>query len=58
MAAAAERGTDLDEVIRVGEKVNSVTRSMGVALTAVVMYDAAETVRAAGAVDRDEQFRT
>ncbi|MET3812307.1 dihydroxyacetone kinase subunit DhaK [Arthrobacter sp. UYEF3] len=34
VAAAAERGADLDEVIRVGEKVNSVTRSMGVALTA------------------------
>ncbi|MET3172417.1 UNVERIFIED_ORG: hypothetical protein ABIB52_000241 [Arthrobacter sp. UYCu721] len=34
VAAAAERGTDLDEVIRVGERVNSVTRSMGVALTA------------------------
>ena len=34
VAAAAERGADLDEVIRVGEKVNSVTRTMGVALTA------------------------
>lgn len=34
VAAAAERGADLDEVIRIGEKVNSVTRSMGVALTA------------------------
>lgn len=34
VAAAAERGADLDEVIRVGQKVNSVTRSMGVALTA------------------------
>lgn len=32
--AAAEAGADLDEVVRVGEKVNSVTRSMGVALTA------------------------
>jgi dihydroxyacetone kinase-like protein len=34
VGAAAERGADLDEVIRIGEKVNSVTRSMGVALTA------------------------
>jgi dihydroxyacetone kinase-like protein len=34
VAAAAERGADLDEVIRVGEKVNSVARTMGVALTA------------------------
>lgn len=32
--AAAERGADLDEVCRVGEKVNSVTRTMGLALTA------------------------
>jgi dihydroxyacetone kinase-like protein len=34
VAAAAERGADLDEVVRIGEKVNSVTRTMGVALTA------------------------
>lgn len=34
VAAAAERGADLDEVIRVGEKVNAATRTMGVALTA------------------------
>ena len=34
VAAAAERGADLDEVIRIGELVNSVTRTMGVALTA------------------------
>lgn len=34
VSAAAERGADLDEVIRIGEKVNSVTRSMGIALTA------------------------
>ncbi|MBP3036085.1 dihydroxyacetone kinase subunit DhaK [Arthrobacter sp. zg-ZUI100] len=34
VAAAAERGAGLDEVIRIGEKVNSVTRTMGVALTA------------------------
>ncbi|MCD2197884.1 dihydroxyacetone kinase subunit DhaK [Actinomycetospora endophytica] len=32
--AAAENGADLDEVARIGEKVNSVTRSMGIALTA------------------------
>ncbi len=34
VGAASEAGGDLDEVIRVGEKVNSVTRTMGVALTA------------------------
>lgn len=34
VSAAAESGADLDEVVRIGEKVNSVTRSMGVALTA------------------------
>ena len=34
VAAAAERGADLDEVIRIGEKVNAATRTMGVALTA------------------------
>jgi phosphoenolpyruvate---glycerone phosphotransferase subunit DhaK len=33
VGAAAEEGADLDEVIRVGEKVNSVTRTMGMALT-------------------------
>ncbi|MEU0280636.1 dihydroxyacetone kinase subunit DhaK [Streptomyces sp. NPDC006195] len=32
--AAAERGAELDEVYRIGEKVNSVTRTMGMALTA------------------------
>ncbi|QIQ01384.1 dihydroxyacetone kinase subunit DhaK [Streptomyces liangshanensis] len=32
--AAAERGADLDEVYRIGEKVNAVTRTMGLALTA------------------------
>lgn len=32
--AKAEEGADLKEVIRVGEKVNSVTRTMGIALTA------------------------
>lgn len=34
VGAAAERGADLDEVHRIGEKVNSVTRSIGMALTA------------------------
>jgi dihydroxyacetone kinase-like protein len=34
VGAASEAGADLDEVIRVGQKVNSVTRTMGVALTA------------------------
>ncbi|MFF2993477.1 dihydroxyacetone kinase subunit DhaK [Streptomyces sp. NPDC057950] len=34
VGAAAELGADLDEVHRIGEKVNSVTRSMGIALTA------------------------
>lgn len=32
--AKAEEGAELEEVIRVGEKVNSVTRSMGIALSA------------------------
>lgn len=34
VGAAAERGADLDELYRIGEKVNSVTRTMGMALTA------------------------
>lgn len=34
VGAAAEAGADLEEVIRVGEKVNAVTRTMGVALSA------------------------
>lgn len=34
VGAKAEEGADLDEVIRVGEKVNSVARTMGIALTA------------------------
>jgi phosphoenolpyruvate---glycerone phosphotransferase subunit DhaK len=33
MGAASEQGAPLDELIRIGEKVNSVTRSMGMALT-------------------------
>jgi dihydroxyacetone kinase-like protein len=33
MGAASEQGAGLDDVIRVGEKVNAVTRSMGMALT-------------------------
>jgi dihydroxyacetone kinase-like protein len=34
VGAAAEEGADLDELMRIGEKVNSVTRTMGLALTA------------------------
>ena len=34
VGAKAEQGADLDEVYRVGEKINSVTRTMGIALTA------------------------
>ncbi|OIQ89474.1 PTS-dependent dihydroxyacetone kinase, dihydroxyacetone-binding subunit DhaK [mine drainage metagenome] len=34
VGAASEAGADLDEVVRIGEKVNSVTRTMGIALTA------------------------
>src|SRR5262250_1997492 len=33
VGAAAERNADLDELVALGERVNSVTRSMGVALT-------------------------
>ncbi len=33
VGAAAERGAEMEEVLRVGTKVNSVTRSMGMALT-------------------------
>ncbi len=33
VGAASEQGADMDECIRIGEKVNSVTRSMGMALT-------------------------
>jgi dihydroxyacetone kinase-like protein len=34
VGAASEAGADIDELVRIGEKVNSVTRSMGIALTA------------------------
>jgi dihydroxyacetone kinase-like protein len=34
VGAASEEGADLDELMRIGEKVNSVTRTMGLALTA------------------------
>jgi phosphoenolpyruvate---glycerone phosphotransferase subunit DhaK len=34
VGAAAEQGADLDELVRIGQKVNDVTRSFGVALTA------------------------
>jgi dihydroxyacetone kinase-like protein len=33
VGAAAEEGADLDELVRLGNKVNSVTRTMGMALT-------------------------
>jgi len=34
VGAASEAGADLDDLVRIGEKVNSVTRTMGMALTA------------------------
>lgn len=34
VGAASEQGADLDEVLRIGRRVNDVTRTMGVALTA------------------------
>jgi phosphoenolpyruvate---glycerone phosphotransferase subunit DhaK len=34
VGAASEQGADLDELLRIGNKVNDVTRTMGVALTA------------------------
>jgi dihydroxyacetone kinase-like protein len=34
VGAASEEGAELDELVRIGEKVNSVTRTMGIALTA------------------------
>jgi dihydroxyacetone kinase-like protein len=34
VGAASERGDDLEEVVRIGKKVNDATRTMGVALTA------------------------
>lgn len=33
VGAASERGADLEELLRIGNKVNSVTRTMGMALT-------------------------
>jgi dihydroxyacetone kinase-like protein len=36
VGAASEQGADLDELVRIGEKVNSVTRTMGVALTSCI----------------------
>ncbi len=33
VGAAAERGADIDELVRIGKQVNSVTRTMGIALT-------------------------
>ncbi|KQV07973.1 dihydroxyacetone kinase subunit DhaK [Leifsonia sp. Root112D2] len=34
VGAASEAGAELEEIVRIGEKVNSVTRTMGLALTA------------------------
>ena len=34
VGAASEQGADIDELLRIGRKVNDVTRTMGVALTA------------------------
>jgi dihydroxyacetone kinase-like protein len=34
VGAASERGDDIEEVVRIGKKVNDATRTMGVALTA------------------------
>ncbi|MCX7522411.1 dihydroxyacetone kinase subunit DhaK [Microbacterium sp. STN6] len=34
VGAASEAGAELDEIVRIGEKVNSVTRTMGLALSA------------------------
>jgi phosphoenolpyruvate---glycerone phosphotransferase subunit DhaK len=34
VGAASEQGADLDELLRIGQKLNSVTRTMGLALTA------------------------
>jgi dihydroxyacetone kinase-like protein len=34
VGAASEQGADLEELMRIGQKVNSVTRTMGLALTA------------------------
>jgi dihydroxyacetone kinase-like protein len=33
VGAASEKGADMDELLRIGQKVNSVTRTMGMALT-------------------------
>ena len=35
VGAAAEQGADLDELLRIGNKVNAVTRTMGMALIAI-----------------------
>lgn len=43
VGAASEQGADLDELIRIGEKVNSVTRTMGMALTSCTSLDMAGT---------------
>ncbi|MDC0598750.1 dihydroxyacetone kinase subunit DhaK, partial [Gammaproteobacteria bacterium] len=36
LGAASENGADLDELVRIGEKVNGVTRSMGIALSSCI----------------------
>jgi dihydroxyacetone kinase-like protein len=36
VGAASERGADLDELVQLGKRVNSVTRSMGVALSSCI----------------------
>ncbi|MDT8399746.1 MAG: dihydroxyacetone kinase subunit DhaK [Pseudomonadales bacterium] len=36
VGAASEAGADLDELVKIGEKVNSVTRTMGIALSSCI----------------------
>ncbi len=36
VGAAADRGADLDQLVQIGKRVNSVTRSMGVALSSCI----------------------
>ena len=42
VSAAADRGLSLEEVVRVGEKVNAQVRSIGVALGAASSIDTGE----------------
>ena len=39
LGAASERGDDLEDLVALGERVNSVTRSMGMALTSCTLFD-------------------